>query len=65
MRSRQLAICDNDREYLRMLQAYLQKKNPADFEILIFDTVQMALEASCEEGFEILLVGVVKVSAGS
>lgn len=57
MRSRQLAICDSDREYLRMLQAYLQKKNPADFEILIFDTVQMALEASCEEGFEILLVG--------
>ena len=27
MRSRQLAICDGDREYLRMLQAYLQKKN--------------------------------------
>ena len=57
MRSRQLAICDSDREYLKMLQAYLQKKNPADFEILIFDTVQKALEASCEEGFEILLLG--------
>lgn len=57
MRSRQLAICDSDREYLKMLQAYLQKRNPADFEILIFDTVQKALEASCEEGFEILLIG--------
>lgn len=57
MRSRQLAICDSDREYLKMLQAYLQKKNPADFEILIFDTVQKALEASCEEAFEILLIG--------
>lgn len=57
MRSRKLAICDSDREYLKMLQAYLQKRNPADFEILIFDTVQKALEESCEEGFEVLLVG--------
>lgn len=40
-----------------MLQAYLQKKNLADFEILIFDTVKKALEDSAENPFEILLVG--------
>lgn len=70
MKVRQLAICDSDSGYLKMLQAYLQKKNPADFEILIFDTVDKALEASHENPFEILLVGegiydtdVMKVSA--
>lgn len=57
MKARQLAICDNDSGYLRMLQAYLQKKNPADFEILVFDTVNKALEASQNESFVILLVG--------
>ncbi len=57
MKERQLAICDSDSSYLRMLQAYLQKRNPADFEILIFDTVGRALEASLETPFEILLVG--------
>lgn len=57
MQSKQLAICDSDRGYLKMLQAYLQKKNPADFEILVFDTVKQAIEASSEEAFEILLVG--------
>lgn len=57
MKARQFAICDSDSGYLRMLQAYLQKKNPADFEILIFDTVSKALEASWEAPFEILLVG--------
>ncbi|MDE6221993.1 MAG: hypothetical protein K2G51_16460 [Lachnospiraceae bacterium] len=57
MKARQLAICDSDKGYLKMLQAYLQKKNPADFEILIFDAVDKALEASREVSFEILLVG--------
>ena len=57
MRSRQLAICDSDKEYLKMLQAYLQKKNPADFEILVFDSVKKALETSLEVAFEILLIG--------
>lgn len=57
MGARRFAICDSDREYLRMLQAYLQKKNPADYEILIFDTVDKALTASRETVFEILLVG--------
>lgn len=57
MRARQLAICDSDSGYLRMLQAYLQKKNPADFEILVFDTVEQALAASHEAPFEIFLVG--------
>ena len=57
MKARQFAICDDDSSYLRMLQAYLQKKNPADFEILIFDTVSKALEASKEIPFEIFLVG--------
>lgn len=57
MRTKQFAVCDGDREYLRMLQAYLQKKNPADFEILVFDTVSTALEVSREMPFEILLVG--------
>lgn len=57
MKARQFAICDSDSGYLRMLQAYLQKKNPADFEILIFDAVSKALEASQEAPFEILLVG--------
>ncbi len=57
MKVRQFAICDSDSAYLKMLQAYLQKRNPADFEILIFDTVDRALEASREAAFEILLVG--------
>lgn len=57
MGGRQFAVCDSDSGYLRMLQAYLQKKNPADFEILIFDTVAKALEASLEAPFDILLVG--------
>lgn len=57
MKAKRLAICDNDSGYLRMLQAYLQKKNLADFEILIFDTVKKALEISGENPFEILLVG--------
>lgn len=57
MKVRQFAVCDSDSGYLKMLQAYLQKKNPADFEILIFDTVNKALEASRETPFEILLVG--------
>ena len=57
MKVRQLAICDSDSGYLRMLQAYLQRRNPADFEILIFDAVHKALEASHRTPFEILLVG--------
>lgn len=57
MKVKQLAICDSDSEYLKMLQAYLQKKNPADFEILIFDTIEKAQKASIENPFEILLVG--------
>ena len=57
MKAKQFAICDSDSGYLKMLQAYLQKKNPADFEILIFDTINKALEASREVPFEILLVG--------
>lgn len=57
MKAKQFAICDRDNGYLRMLQAYLQKKNPADFEILIFDTVSRALEASQKEPFAVLLVG--------
>ncbi|MBO5031900.1 MAG: hypothetical protein J6D08_08455 [Lachnospiraceae bacterium] len=57
MGTRQFAVCDNDREYLRMFQAYLQKQNPADYEIVVFDTVNQALAASCENAFEILLVG--------
>lgn len=52
-----LAICDSDSGYLKMLQAYLQKRNPADFEILIFDTAVRAQKASEESPFEILLVG--------
>lgn len=35
MRARQFAICDSDSQYLRMLQAYLQKRKLADFEILV------------------------------
>ena len=34
MNRRKLAICDQDKEYLAMLQAYLSKKNPAGFEIV-------------------------------
>lgn len=57
MGTRQFAICDSDAGYLKMLQAYLQKRNPADFEIVTFDTVEKALNASEENAFEILLVG--------
>lgn len=61
MRAKQFAICDRDSGYLRMLQAYLQKKNPADFEILIFDTVSKALEASQKEPFAVLQIGIAHV----
>ncbi|MDE7183057.1 MAG: hypothetical protein K2O40_01000 [Lachnospiraceae bacterium] len=57
MRARQFAICDSDSRYLKMLQAYLQKRNLADFEILIFDAVSKAMEASLEKPFELLLIG--------
>ena len=57
MGTKRFAICDKDQEYLRMLQAYLLKRNLADFTVLIFDTVNKALEANKEGPFEILLVG--------
>lgn len=57
MGTKKFAICDKDQEYLKMLQAYLLKRNPTDFTVLIFDTLNKALEASKEGAFEILLVG--------
>lgn len=57
MSAKRFAICDRDQEYLKMLQAYLLKRNPTDFTVLIFDTINKALEASKEESFEILLIG--------
>lgn len=57
MNKRKLAICDRDKDYLTMLQAYLLKKSPAGFEIVVFDSVKQTLAASKEERFEILLVG--------
>lgn len=57
MNKRKLAICDRDKEYLTMLQAYLSKKNPTGFEIIVFDSIKQAAAASKEERFEILLVG--------
>lgn len=57
MSAKKFAICDKDQEYLKMLQAYLLKRNPTDFTILIFDTLNKALKASKEGAFEILLVG--------
>ncbi len=56
MNRRKLAICDQDKEYLAMLQAYLSKKNPAGFEVVIFSSIEEALLSSKEEGFAILLV---------
>lgn len=57
MGHRKFAICDKDAGYMKMLQAYLQKRALAGFEILSFDTVGKALEAGRKEAFEILLVG--------
>ncbi len=57
MKERQLAICDKDEFYLEKFQSYLLKKRPAGYEILAFATVNQAVEASKEDGFEILLVG--------
>lgn len=56
MSKKRLAICDEDREYLSMIQAYLLKKNPAGFEIVVFDSVKETEAASKEEAFEILLL---------
>lgn len=56
MNKKRLAICDKDREYLLMMQAYLLKKNPAGFEIIVFDSVKEAKAVSKEEPFEICLV---------
>ena len=49
MREKQLAVCDRDDQYLDMLQAYLLKKKPAGFEILVFGSVCQAVAASQEE----------------
>lgn len=57
MSKRKLAICDKDKDYLTMLQAYLFKKNPAGFDVVVFDSVSQAVEESKKEQFEILLVG--------
>lgn len=57
MNKRKLAICDKDKDYLTMLQAYLSKKNPAGFEVVAFDSVRQAAMESKEERFDILLVG--------
>ena len=57
MNKRKLAICDKDRDYLTMLQAYLSKKNPAGFEVVVFDSLKQAVMESKEERFDILLVG--------
>ena len=57
MNQRKLAICDKDKDYLTMLQAYLSKKNPAGFEVVVFDSVRQAVMESKEERFDILLVG--------
>ncbi|MDE7205548.1 MAG: hypothetical protein K2N90_00005, partial [Lachnospiraceae bacterium] len=57
MNKRKLAICDKDRDYLTMLQAYLSKKSPAGFEVVVFDSVRQALLESQRECFDILLVG--------
>ena len=57
MNKRRLAICDKDKDYLTMLQAYLSKKNPAGFEVVVFDSVRQAVTISKEECFDILLVG--------
>lgn len=57
MNKRRLAICDKDRDYLTMLQAYLSKKNPAGFEVVVYESVRQAVLDSKEERFEILLVG--------
>ena len=57
MREKQLAICDKDEQYLDMLQAYLLKKKPAGFDILVFGSIRQAITASKEERFEILLIG--------
>lgn len=56
MREKQLAICDKDIRYLEMMQTYLMRNKIADFQILIFDNLESALEASSEDSFEILLV---------
>lgn len=56
MNKKRLAICDKDRDYLSMMQAYLLKKNPAGFEIIVFDSAKEAAAASKNEPFEIFLV---------
>lgn len=57
MNKRKLAICDGDRDYLIMLQAYLSKKNPAGFEVVVFDSVEQAVMESKQERFDIMLIG--------
>lgn len=57
MNKKKLAICDKDKGYLSMLQAYLSKKNPAGFEVVVFDSVRQAVSESKKEPFGILLVG--------
>lgn len=55
--NKKLAICDSDKTYLGLIQAYLNRKNPMDFEILTFNTVKAAIDVSEENDFEIFLVG--------
>jgi hypothetical protein len=54
--TKKLAICDSDRTYLGLIQAYLYRKNPLDFEILTFSSVKSAIDASFDFEYEIFLV---------
>jgi hypothetical protein len=54
--TKKLAICDSDRTYLGLIQAYLYRKNPLDFEILTFSSVKSAMDTSFDCEYEIFLV---------
>lgn len=57
MKDKKLVICDRDERYLAMVQAYLQKRKPAGYEIMVFNSINNIIKMQTEINIEILLIG--------
>lgn len=62
MREKQLAICDKDEGYLEKVYAYLNRRKPAGYEIMMFNSISQIKEAisansSGDAAIDILLIG--------
>lgn len=57
MKDKKLVICDSDNEYLSVVQAYLQKRKPVGYEVMVCNSIDKVIAASKEIDIEILLIG--------